>query len=74
MFTIRQGIRLDVIKQIRRCRGRISNVQEVSGAEYTEGCRGSGRFHATLRCPALQNELDGEAAKQLVKNRCNRRC
>ena len=28
------------------------------------------------RCAALRyrTELDGEAAKQLVKNRCNRRC
>lgn len=65
------GIRLDVIKQIKEVRrGRISEyAQEVSGAEYTEGCRGiwSVPCHVALPC-ATQNELDGEAAKQLVKN------
>ncbi len=65
------GIRLDVIKQIKEVRrGRISEyAQEVSGAEYTEGCRGiwSVPCHVALPC-ATQNELDGEAAEQLVKN------
>lgn len=65
------GIQLDVIKQIKEVRrGRISEyAQEVSGAEYTEGCRGiwSVPCHVALPC-ATQNELDGEAAEQLVKN------
>lgn len=60
-----------MIKQIKEVRrGRISEyAQEVSGAEYTEGCRGiwSVPCHVALPC-ATQNELDGEAAEQLVKN------
>ena len=65
------GIQLDVVKQIKEVRrGRISEyAKEVSGAEYTEGCRGIWSIPCDVALPcATQNELDGEAAKQLVEN------
>ncbi len=65
------GIQLDVVKQIKEIRrGRISEyAKEVSGAEYTEGCRGIWSIPCDVALPcATQNELDGEAAKQLVEN------
>ncbi len=66
------GIRLDVVKQIKEVRrGRISEyAKEVAGATYTEGCKGIWSLKCDIALPcATQNELDGEAAKQLVANR-----
>ena len=65
------GIRLDVVKQIKEVRrGRISEyAKEVSGAKYTEGCRGIWSVPCDVALPcATQNELDGEGAKMLVEN------
>ena len=65
------GIRLDVVKQIKEVRrGRISEyAKEVAGATYTEGCKGIWSLKCDIALPcATQNELDGEAAKQLVAN------
>lgn len=66
-----EGIRLEIVKQIKEVRrGRISEyVKEVSGAKYTEGCKGIWSIPCDVALPcATQNELDGEGAKMLVKN------
>ena len=43
----------------------------MSGATYTEGCRGIWGIPCDIALPcATQNELDGEAAKKLVANGC----
>lgn len=65
------GIQLDVVKQIKEVeRGRISEyAKRVSGAVYTEGCKGIWTIPCDVALPcATQNELDGESAKILVKN------
>ena len=67
------GVNLDVVKQIKEVeRGRIKEyVSRVSGATYTEGCRGIWGIPCDIALPcATQNELDGEAAKKLVANGC----
>ena len=67
------GINLDVVKQIKEVeRGRIKEyVSRVSGASYTEGCRGIWGIPCDIALPcATQNELDEEAAKKLVANKC----
>ncbi|MBC8570055.1 NADP-specific glutamate dehydrogenase [Zongyangia hominis] len=65
------GIQLDVVKQIKEVeRGRISEyAKRVSGATYTEGCRGiwSVKCDVALPC-ATQNEINGEEAQMLVNN------
>ena len=67
------GIKLDVVQDIKEVRrGRISEyVKAVPSAEYHEGCRGIWSIPCDIALPcATQNELDGEAAKLLVKNGC----
>jgi len=67
------GINLDVVKQIKEVeRGRIKEyVSRVSGATYTEGCRGIWGIPCDIALPcATQNELDEESAKKLVENGC----
>jgi glutamate dehydrogenase (NADP+) len=65
------GIRLDVVKQIKEVeRGRIKEyVNRVKGAHYLEGCKGIWSVPCDVALPsATENELDGAAAKLLVKN------
>ncbi|MGM9680232.1 MAG: NADP-specific glutamate dehydrogenase [Eubacteriales bacterium] len=65
------GIKLDVVKQIKEVeRGRIKEyVNRVSGATYTEGCKGIWTVPCDIALPcATQNELDGESAKALIEN------
>lgn len=65
------GINLDVVKQIKEVeRGRIKEyVNRVSGATYTEGCKGIWNVPCDIALPcATQNELDGESAKVLIAN------
>lgn len=65
------GINLDVVKQIKEVeRGRIKEyVNRVSGATYTEGCKGIWTVPCDIALPcATQNELDGESAKVLIAN------
>ncbi len=65
------GINLDVVKQIKEVeRGRIKEYAErVSGATYTEGCRGIWTIKCDIALPcATQNELDEESAKALIAN------
>lgn len=51
-------------------RGRISEYAEKYGCEYVEGKRPWGvKCDVALPC-ATQNEIDGEDAKELVKNGC----
>lgn len=67
------GINLDVIRQLKEVeRARISEyVNRVPGAKYVEGCRGIWSVPCDIALPcATQNELDGEAAKLLLKNGC----
>lgn len=65
------GIDLAVVKQIKEVeRGRISEyAKRVPTAKYTEGCRGIWSIPCDIALPcATQNELNGEAAEQLIKN------
>ena len=65
------GINLDVVKQIKEVeRGRIKEyVSRVSGASYTEGCKGIWTIRCDIALPcATQNELDEESAKALIAN------
>ena len=65
----RDGIRLDVVKQIKEVRrGRIREyLDAVPGAEYHEGCRGIWTIPCDVALPcATQNELDEAAAKALI--------
>ena len=67
-----EGIKLDVlfdIKQVKR--GRISEYADrVAGATYHAGERPWGvKCDVALPC-AIQNELNGEEAKTLIKNGC----
>ncbi len=65
------GIDLAVVKQIKEVeRGRIREYAErVKTAEYHEGCKGIWNIPCDIALPcATQNEIDGEAAKALVKN------
>ena len=65
------GIRLDVIKQIKEVRrGRIREyVDEVPSAEYHEGCRGIWNIPCEIALPcATQNELLLEDAQKLITN------
>jgi len=67
------GIKLDIVKRIKEVeRKRISEyVKEVKSAKYTEGCTGIWTIPCDVALPcATQNELDGNAAKTLVKNGC----
>lgn len=65
------GIDLDLIKELKEVqRKRISEyVKTHTDAEYHEGCKGVWNIKCDIALPcATQNELDGEAAKTLVKN------
>lgn len=67
----KNGIRLDVIKQIKEAeRGRISEyAKRVKEAEYHEGCKGIWNIPCDVALPcATQNEIDSESAKALVRN------
>ncbi|MCI8611280.1 MAG: NADP-specific glutamate dehydrogenase [Clostridiales bacterium] len=65
------GIDLDAVKEIKEVkRGRISEyVQTHPNAKYTDGCSGIWTIPCDIALPcATQNELDGDAAKALIKN------
>ena len=65
------GINLAVVKDIKEVRrGRIKEYAEkVSGATYTEGCRGIWTIPCDIALPcATQNEIDAASAEILVKN------
>ncbi len=65
------GIDLDAVKEIKEVkRGRISEyVQTHPDAKYTDGCSGIWTIPCDIALPcATQNELDGDAAKALIKN------
>lgn len=67
------GINLDSIKQIKEVEGkRIKAYVDLHpDAEFHEGCGGIWTIPCDIALPsATQNELDGEAAKTLVKNGC----
>jgi len=67
------GIKLSIVKRLKEVeRKRISEyVKEVKSAKYTEGCAGIWTIPCDIALPcATQNELDGAAAKTLVKNGC----
>ena len=58
------------IKQRRRARISVY-VDEVSGAEYHEGCRNIWNVKCDIAMPcASQNEMDAEGAKALIANGC----
>ncbi len=72
-----EGIDLALVKQIKEVRrARISEyVKTRTGASYTEGCAGIWGIPCDIALPcATQNEIDGEAAKLLVKNGCKVVC
>ncbi|MCD7776499.1 MAG: NADP-specific glutamate dehydrogenase [Firmicutes bacterium] len=65
------GIKLDIVQKIKEVeRGRIKEYAErVSGATYTEGCRGIWNVKCDIALPcATQNELDADGADALIKN------
>ncbi len=67
------GVDLNAIKRIKEVeRGRIKEyLEDRSKASYTEGCAGIWSVPCAIALPsATQNELDGKAATQLVKNGC----
>jgi len=67
------GIKLDTVKQLKEIeRKRIREYVKIHpNAEYHEGCQGVWSVPCDIALPcATQNELDGEAAKTLVKNGC----
>lgn len=68
-----EGIKLDTIKQLKEIeRKRIKGYVHIHPkAEYHEGCTGIWNIPCDVALPcATQNELDGEAAKTLIKNGC----
>ncbi|AGL01779.1 NADP-specific glutamate dehydrogenase [Desulfoscipio gibsoniae] len=69
----KDGIKLATVKRLKEVeRKRIREyVKEHPTAEYHEGCQGIWTIPCDIALPcATQNELDGEAAKTLVKNGC----
>ncbi|WP_058485559.1 NADP-specific glutamate dehydrogenase [Defluviitalea phaphyphila] len=69
----KEGIKLDTVKKIKEVeRKRIKEyVNYHQNAEYHEGSSGIWTIPCDIALPcATQNELDGEAAKTLVKNGC----
>jgi len=67
------GIQLDTVKRIKEIeRGRIKEyVAKHPKAQFIEDCRGIWSVPCDVALPsATQNELDGDAAKVLVKNGC----
>ncbi|HHV72638.1 MAG TPA: NADP-specific glutamate dehydrogenase [Clostridia bacterium] len=68
-----EGIDLDAVKEIKlKKRGRISEYTKYrEKAVYTEGSRGIWSIKCDIALPcATQNELNGDEAKELVKNGC----
>lgn len=66
-----EGIKLDTVKRIKEVeRKRIKEyVKEHPNAVYTEGCSGIWSIPCDIALPcATQNELDENAARQLVEN------
>ncbi len=73
----KNGINLDLVKEIKLTRrARIKEyVNEVSGAEYHEGCSGIWSIPCDIALPcATQNEIDEASAKLLVANGCKVVC
>ena len=69
----KNGVNLDTVKRIKEIeRGRIKEyVKEHKDAQYNEGCAGIWNIKCDVALPcATQNELDGKAARTLVKNGC----
>jgi len=69
----KRGVDLDTVKRLKEVeRKRIKEyVKEHKEAQYTEGCPGIWNIECDIALPcATQNELDGKAAKELVKNGC----
>ncbi|MEA5000591.1 MAG: NADP-specific glutamate dehydrogenase [Endomicrobiaceae bacterium] len=69
----KDGVDLDLVKRLKEVeRKRISEyVKEKKSAVYKEGCKDIWTIKCDIALPcATQNELDGEAAKTLVKNGC----
>jgi len=69
----KNGIDLNLVKQLKEVeRKRIKEyVKEHKNATYTEGCNGICSIKCDVALPcATQNELDGAAAKTLIKNGC----
>ena len=67
----KDGIDLSIVKQLKEVeRKRIKEYANLKkGAVYTEGCKGIWTIKCDIALPcATQNELDGEAAKTLLKN------
>ena len=67
------GINLDIVKRLKEVeRKRIKEYAgEVKSAQYTEGCSGIWNIPCDVALPcATQNELNGDAARTLVKNGC----
>jgi glutamate dehydrogenase (NADP+) len=67
------GIKLDTVKRIKEVeRGRIREyADEHKSAEYHQGWQGIWGVPCDVALPsATQNEIDADAAKQLVKNGC----
>ena len=66
------GIRLEVVKQIKEVeRGRIREyASRVKQSKYVEGSKGIWSVPCDVALPcATENELDGNGAKALIKNR-----
>jgi glutamate dehydrogenase (NADP+) len=66
-----KGIDLDILKQIKEVeRGRLTEyVKRVPGARYVEGSAEVWKVPCDIALPcAIQNELDGDSARALVKN------
>lgn len=69
----KNGIDLAAVKQIKEVeRKRIKEYLNYHPeAEYHEGCRGIWTIPCDIALPcATQNEIDGESAKNLIKNGC----
>lgn len=69
----KNGVDLNLVKQLKEVeRKRIKEyVKEHKNATYTEGCNGIWSIKCDVALPcATQNELDGAAAKILIKNGC----
>ena len=67
------GIRLDVVKQIKEVeRGRIKEyATRVKGSQFVANPKGIWSVPCDVALPsATENELDGEGARLLVKNKC----
>ena len=69
----KNGINLETVKRLKEIeRKRIREyLTEHKSAEYAEGCNGIWNVPCQVALPsATQNEIDGQAAKTLVKNGC----